>query len=331
MAAEQGLNAEEAAHAFAPLEDAECVLLGVSGGADSTALLVLAAEWAEQRNLRLCAATVDHGLRPGSAAEAKAVGVLAKHLGVGHRVLVWTGDKPDTGVEEAARTARYALLEREAEKTGATHLATAHTRDDQAETLLMRLAAGSGPAGLAGMRGRVKRGGVVHVRPFLDVPKTRLVASLKERSVDWFEDETNGDGRFARPRLRGAREVLEREGLTAERLSVLAGRMARMADAVERVAAAAWPEAARREDGRTILEGAVLLALPEEIALRLLIRAVDGHADQPPDRLARSEALFASVRDALTAGKEVSRTLAGAKIAVRGGRVTVTAAPPRRG
>jgi len=330
MAAEQGLNSNETARAFASFEDAASVLLGVSGGADSTALLVLAAEWAGARKVRLCAATVDHGLRPESAAEAKAVGALAKRLGVEHRTLTWKGEKPATGIEEAARAARYALLDEAAKKIGATHLATAHTREDQAETLLMRLAAGSGPAGLAGMRAWVKRDGVVHVRPFLGVAKARLVASLKQRGVDWSEDETNRDARFARPRLRAAREVLEREGLTAERLSVLAGRMARVTDAMERVAAAAWPEVAHREDGRTVLDGGVLLALPEEIALRVLIRAVDGHGDQPPDRLARSEALLGAVREALRAGLEVSRTLAGAKIAVRAGRVTVTAAPPRR-
>ena len=87
--------------------------------------------------------------------------MLAKRLGVEHRTLTWTGEKPTTGIEEAARAARYALLDEAAKKIGATHLATAHTREDQAETLLMRLAAGSGPAGLAGMRARVKRDGVV--------------------------------------------------------------------------------------------------------------------------------------------------------------------------
>jgi tRNA(Ile)-lysidine synthase len=331
MAAEPGLNAEEVARLFAPLDSAKSVLLAVSGGADSTALLVLAAEWAKALKTEVSAATVDHGLRAGSGAEAKKVAALAKTLGVAHRVLVWKGEKPATGIEEAARTARYALLDDAAKKAGATHLATAHTRDDQAETVLMRFAAGSGPAGLAGMRAASKRGSVLHVRPFLDVPKARLVASLKERGLDWSEDETNLNARFARPRLRAAREVLEREGLTAERLAVLAGRMGRMADAVERVAAAAWPDVAYQDGSRTVLDGEVLLALPEEIALRVLIRAVDGHSGQTPDRLAKNEALLSTVREAIRSGKEASRTLAGAKIAVQKGQVVVTEAPPRRG
>lgn len=330
MTAEQGLNAEEIATAFAPFATADCVLLAISGGADSTALLVLAAEWAKMYRTKLAAATVDHGLRPSSTAEAKKVAALAKGLGMPHRVLVWKGEKPQTGVEEAARAARYRLLDEAAKKAGATHLATAHTRDDQAETVLIRLAAGSGPTGLAGMRAARRRGDLVHLRPFLDLPKARLVASLEDRGIAWSEDETNTDAKFARPRLRAARAVLEGEGLTTERLSVLARRMGRMAEAIDKVAAAAWAEAARTQNGKTVLDGAVLLALPEEIALRLVIRAVGGHADQEPNRLSRSEALLAGVLEALRQGKSLGRTLAGAKISVRSGEVEVTDAPPRR-
>jgi tRNA(Ile)-lysidine synthase len=330
MAAEQGLNADEIEQSFAACEDAACVLLAVSGGADSTALLVLASEWAATRDVKLASATIDHGLRPSSSAEAKKVALLAKSLGVPHRILVWKGNKPSTGIEVAAREARYRLLDEAAKKAGASHLLTAHTRDDQAETLLMRLAAGSGPTGLAGMRVEKRRGDLVHLRPFLDVPKARLVASLDARKIVWLEDETNKDPRFARPRLRAARQVLEAEGLTDERLAVLARRMGRMTDAVDQVAAAAWADASRRDKDKTVLDGAVLLALPEEIALRLLIRAVGGHADQEPDRLSRSEALFAGVLGALREGKSLGRTLAGAKITVRSGEVEVTQAPPRK-
>jgi tRNA(Ile)-lysidine synthase len=331
MAAEQGLNADEIALAFAACETADCVLLAVSGGADSTALLVLAAEWAKTRDAKLVAVTIDHGLRPSSSAEAKKVAALAKSFGVPHRILVWKGEKPQTGIEEAAREARYRLLDDAAKKAGATYLLTAHTQDDQAETLLMRLAAGSGPSGLAGMRAVKRRGDLIHLRPFLAVPKARLVAGLKARKISWIEDETNADPRFARPRLRAARQVLESEGLTAERLSVLARRMSRMNDAVDQVAAAAWADAARQAKDKTLLDGAVLLALPEEIALRLLIRAVGGHGDQEPDRLNRSEALLAGVLEALREGRPLGRTLAGAKISVRSGEVEVTAAPPRGG
>src|SRR5690606_26800881 len=100
--------------------------------------------------------------------------------------------------------------------------------------------------------------------------------------------------------------------------------------ALERVAAAAWPEVAHEDKGRTMLDGGVLLSLPEEIGLRILVRAVGGHADQRPDRLAKNETLFEAVREALRHGQDIARTLAGARIGVRKGTVTVTTAPPRR-
>lgn len=141
----------------------------------------------------------------------------------------------------------------------------------------------------------------------------------------------NADARFARPRLRAARDILAAEGLTNERLAALAARMARTNDALDRVAAAAWPEAARQEGTKTVLDGRILLSLPEEIGLRLLVRAIGGHADQMPDRLRKNEAAYDAVMDALRAAKSTARTLAGAKIAVGRGQVTVSVAPPRRG
>jgi len=111
----------------------------------------LAARWrrGQKHGPRLIAVTIDHGLRPEAAREARDVKRLARMLEIEHRTLRWTATKPKTGVPAAARKARYALLAKAARASGATHVATAHTRDDQAETLLMRLLRGSGIAGLA--------------------------------------------------------------------------------------------------------------------------------------------------------------------------------------
>jgi tRNA(Ile)-lysidine synthase len=130
------------------------LVLAVSGGPDSTALMVLAARWCERLKSgpTLTAVTIDHGLRAESAREAAAVGRLAHQLGLVHRTLRWTGKKPSTGLQEAARTARYRLLAKAARETGATHILTAHTLDDQAETVLIRLTRGSGLTGLGGMQ-----------------------------------------------------------------------------------------------------------------------------------------------------------------------------------
>jgi tRNA(Ile)-lysidine synthase len=321
----------EADALFQLCEGSASVLAAVSGGADSTALLLLLAKWSRNRGLRLCAATVDHALRPESGDEAERVAVLARTLGIEHRTLRWTGSKPDASIEEAARTARYRLLLEYAAEVGATHLMTAHTLDDQAETVLMRLAAGSGPAGLAGMRPLSARGDLIHVRPLLGVPKARLIATCEAAGVSWSEDASNADPRFARARLRAARDVLDREGLTAERLAVLARRMARADAAIEQAVDTAWASSATSGPSQTRMDGATLLALPEEIGLRMMLRAVAKHGDGTAERLKRAEALFDAVRDALQEGKALGRTLGGARVVTSKGQLVISTAPPRRG
>jgi tRNA(Ile)-lysidine synthase len=321
---------------FASFPRSGRVILAVSGGADSTALMVLAQRWRRRRSRgpELVAATVDHGLRPGSRAEAEAVGALARRLGLKHEILSWRGAKPKTGIEAAARAARYRLLAQLARRLDAEAIATAHTLDDQAETVLMRLAAGSGPAGLAGMRPSDVRHGIVLLRPFLGLRKTRLVATLARAGIAWADDPMNNDPAFARARLRAAGAVLAREGLTAERVARLAQRMARYEDAVAAAVEEARARLAdRHRPGR--LDGRALVAAPEEITLRLLAAAIvgigAGCAEDKPLRLQRLEALWRDLRAAIAAGRPTRRTLADALVAVdRDGSVSVTAAPPRR-
>src|SRR5471032_3363114 len=145
--------ATEAKSIFSDLKNLPALVLAVSGGPDSTALMVLAARW--QKTLKakpkLVAVTVDHGLRAEAKREAAAVGKLARKLGVAHRILKWSGKKPKTGLQEAARQARYRLLGEAARKVKATRILTAHTLDDQAETVLIRMSRGSGVTGLGAM------------------------------------------------------------------------------------------------------------------------------------------------------------------------------------
>lgn len=326
-APDEAIGEAEAACLFAPMAGQAAILLAVSGGADSTGLLLLAARWAAGRPVRLHAATVDHGLRPAAAAEAVGVARLAGRLGVPHAILRWTGRKPATGIEAAARAARYALLDGHAGEIGATCLVTAHTRDDQAETVLMRLAAGSGPAGLAAMRPAAVRGGMLHLRPLLDVPKARLVATLRAAGAGWSEDESNAQARFARPRLRAARAVLAREGLTDARLARFARRAARAEDALAAAGADAWRRAASEAEREILLDAAVMAGVPEEIALRLLRAAIE-RVGSGVVRLDRLEALAAALR-----GPEGNRkrTLAGAAVRrLADGGIQVSPAPPRR-
>src|SRR5947209_7364726 len=218
------VSVREAARLFADIEGLASVILAVSGGPDSTALLFLAARWraARRKGPRLVAVTVDHGLRPGSAREAAMVKRLAAGFHVEHRTVRWMGRKPATGLQEAARAARYRLLVAAAGREGARHILTAHTRDDQAETVLFRLARGSGLSGLAGIARTSALDHMTLIRPLLDIPKARLLATLKAAKIPFIDDPSNQDPRFARTRIRQLAPALAREGLDAARLAALA-------------------------------------------------------------------------------------------------------------
>ncbi|MGN6462128.1 MAG: tRNA lysidine(34) synthetase TilS [Pseudolabrys sp.] len=331
------VSAAEAAALFRGLETAPSLVLAVSGGPDSTALMWLAARWHHALRLRrkpdLLAVTVDHGLRTETAGEARAVARLAKQLGVPHRTLRWTGRKPSTGVPEAARIARYALLAQAAHKAGATHVLTAHTRDDQAETVLMRLARGSGLTGLGAMAmltGLASPGGtpLLLARPLLGMSKARLVATLDAARVAYADDPTNRDPRYTRPRLRDLMGALEREGLGAQRLALLAHRLRRADQAVEiAVDAAQVAVSVRPWTAGIEFEALLFDRLPAEVALRLMGRAVAFAGDEGPVELGKLEALLAAI-----AGRDggLRRTLAGALITCRDDRIEVETAPARR-
>lgn len=338
----------EAATLFADLATTENLVLAVSGGPDSTALLLLAARW--RAGLRvgpaLLAITVDHGLRPESGREAAAVKRLAGRLGIAHRTMHWRGDKPKTRLQEAARNARYRLLAQAALASGAKSILTAHTLDDQAETVLFRLARGSGVAGLAGMARETSLGAIVDgmtagrageivlLRPFLGIPKARLIATLQAAGEGFADDPSNRDPRFARPRLRRALAMLAAEGLDAGRLALLARRARRADEAIEWAAAAAARRLLRdRGDGSEVAVDAVALRdLPIEIALRLLRSAIARVGDEGPVELGKLEALMASMRPALTEspGRRWRRTLAGALVTISGSEVSIASAPARR-
>lgn len=340
------ISAREAKQLFAGLRRAPALLLAVSGGPDSVALMWLAARW--QRSLargpRLLVVTVDHGLRPEAAREAREVKRLAAELGLEHRTLRWRGAKPKTGLPAAAREARYRLLARAARAAGASHVLTAHTRDDQAETLLMRLLRGSGLAGLSAMASVSERDGIVLARPLLDVPKSQLIATLKRAKLGFADDPTNRDTAFTRPRLRALLPQLAAEGGDARSLARLAARLARANAAVEVLADGAERFLRLRDRGDApqagvrSFEASSFAGLPEEVRLRLLLRAINALGHEGPAELGKVETLMAALDQALAArpraaatGRPVLRqTLAGALISLAGGRIHIAPAPARR-
>ena len=349
------ISAQDAKRLFADWKAAPAIVLAVSGGPDSIALMWLAARWRSTlaRGPRLIAVTVDHGLRAEAAAEARDVKRLARTLDLTHRTMRWTGEKPKTGLPAAARTARYRLLAQAARASGATHILTAHTRDDQAETVLMRLLRGSGIGGLAAMARESERDGVLLARPFLQVSKSQLVATLKKAKIGFADDPTNRDTNFTRPRLREIMPVLAAEGGDARNLARLASRLARanqavevLVDGAERYLALRDREAPRAGfeanafDASTFdastFDAKAFAAMPEEIRLRLLKRAIDRFGHEGPAELGKVEALLAALDQAgAKKGKErpprLKQTLAGALVSLTDGRIRVEPAPPRRG
>jgi len=307
----------------------------VSGGPDSVALMWLAARWRRSlsRGPRLVAVTVDHSLRADAAREAREVKRLAKHLDLEHRTLRWSGAKPKTGLPAAAREARYALLAKAARASGATHVLTAHTRDDQAETLLMRLLRGSGIAGLAAMARESEREGVVLARPLLDISKAQLVATLEKAGIGFADDPTNRDPAFTRPRLRALLPALAQEGGDARNLARLASRFARantaievLADGAERYLALTDPDRSRGG-----FDARAFFGLPEEIRLRVLKRAIDRCAHEGSAELGKIETLLAALDHAMgQGGATLKQTLAGAAVSLAEGRIRVAPSPPRR-
>jgi tRNA(Ile)-lysidine synthase len=297
------------------------MVLAVSGGPDSMVLMGLAAERARRHGLpEPTVAVVDHGLRPEARAEAEFVAKAATVLGLRAAVLVWQGDKPSTSVPAAARRARYRLLGEHARVIGATALVTAHTLDDQAETILMRLARGSSLTGLAGMRSEVSCGGLSLCRPLLGVEKARLLATAAARGWRYVIDPSNRDSRFARPRWRRLLPLLAAEGLNPARLATLARRMAEADIALDHAARQAQDALVVTEGALWRLDARKLALLPAAVATRVLARLLaaddqqDGTiADDPVSgpRLERIEALAQAIAAHTLASTPLRRTLAG--------------------
>ena len=343
------ISAQDAKRLFADWKTAPAIVLAVSGGPDSIALMWLAARWrsALTRGPRLIAVTVDHGLRPEAAREAREVKRLARTLDLAHRTMCWTDTKPKTGLPAAARTARYRLLAQAARASGATHILTAHTRDDQAETLLMRLLRGSGIAGLAAMAPESQRDGVLLARPLLQVSKSQLIATLNKAKLGFADDPTNHDMNFTRPRLRAVMPVLAAEGGDARNLARLAARLARanaavdvLVDGAERYLAlqdrATLPSGrgAKEFDAKEF-DAKAFAAMPEEIRLRLLQRTINRWGHEGPAELGKVEAVLSALDRAgakNNAGRRprLRQTLAGALISLIDSRIRIEPAPRRR-
>ncbi|MBT0955943.1 tRNA lysidine(34) synthetase TilS [Alphaproteobacteria bacterium KMM 3653] len=305
--------------------------LAVSGGSDSTALMHLAAEWAQGRGCALSVLTVDHGLRAAAADEALQVAAQARALGLPHQTIRWEGWSGQGNLQDAARRARHAIIAKWRGEIG--HILLGHTQDDQAETVLMHLLRGSGVDGLAGMAplrrispqgGETAAGapggadqGFTLIRPLLNTPRAELRAYLGARGIAWSDDPSNEDEAYDRVRARKAIAGGE-GGLDPRVLAQTARRMARAAQALRRMSHRAAEAHARAEQGDIVFSPEVF-GLDDELQLRLLAGALSwvSSAQYRP----REAALIGAIR-AAAEGRDAS--LHGCLILARRGGLRVT-------
>ncbi|MDR0449540.1 MAG: tRNA lysidine(34) synthetase TilS [Rickettsiales bacterium] len=271
------------------------IAVALSGGADSMALM----HWCRALNLDITAITIDHGLRPESSAEAGFAKAAATKIGVPHHTLAWRGEKPNTGIEESAREARYGLLLDFCRENDIKILMTAHHADDNIETFLMNLGRGSGLFGLAGMRPLSTMNDIIVARPLLEVRRARLRDWCAENKVEFVDDPMNEDEKFLRVRIRKNRHLL------ADKLDISDGRILSALSALDRAREASEKSVddlvaqTGMENGRMKFSADFLFGLPAETRLKFFSRALQmtGGEKYPPRLESLERALSALSAD----------------------------------
>jgi tRNA(Ile)-lysidine synthase len=305
----------------------EPILIALSGGGDSVALLHLLTDHFGATRLR--AAIVDHKLREGSAADARKAAEMARSIGVDAQVLELSWPEAGNRAHEAARALRYAALCRTARDLGARVIATGHTRDDQAETVLLRASRGSGMRGLAGMRAFAhapswpEGRGLWLARPLLGARRKELRDVLAARRAAWIEDPANENEVYARVRVRLALAELEGDGFDPMRLAALAERLRPHLDELDKGAATLIAEAARFEADEIVLERSRWRGedAVKQRALDLLITAASGQ------ERGSAPAQLENLSVTLDQSDFTGATLAGAWLQPRGERVIIRRDP----
>jgi tRNA(Ile)-lysidine synthase len=315
---------------FAPVAQEPAVALAVSGGADSLALMLLARRWTDglAQPPRLQVYSLDHGLRSEAADEVAMVLRVAADLGMSATGLRWTGDKPHTGVQEAARVARYRLIGQAMASDGIGVLLTGHHQQDQAETVLMRMAHGSGIEGLKGMSPLADVEGVRVFRPLLGVDPLMLRQIVEDAGLTPALDPSNQDTHYERVRWRQAMPALSELGLDAAAFSVFAERMAEADAAIAQIADGCFAELVRLDGfGAARIELAPFIGLSPAISTRLLSRVLNiVGGRQKPRALGQVERLRQSICEG-TLPK--STTVLGCVVRFKDGAIAIAREPGR--
>lgn len=313
----------------------EQLAVAVSGGADSLALVLALAAWAQPRNIVVTALTVDHDLRADSAAEAQQVGLWLAQAGIEHHILTWAdGASIRTGLQARARAARYALLAGWCRSHAVKALFVAHHQNDQAETFVMRLRRSSTLFGLAAMAPLRQLDGVMLCRPLLGVAKARLEATLQDAGQAWVNDPSNANEAFERVRTRALLCHLDAEGVSAKRLAGAAQAAGKLAEIMDRAVEAFEAVAVTiGTNGGYTVDTAAFAALHPVLRERVmtrLLRRVDGRIYPPSPAKVQRLARWMAQGHPLGGRASTTRTLGGCIVRCEGKMLSIEAEPPRK-
>ncbi|MCR9212134.1 MAG: tRNA lysidine(34) synthetase TilS [Proteobacteria bacterium] len=290
------------------------VAVAVSGGSDSMALALLAAEWGVAQGQEVVALSVDHGLRTSSAEEAQQVTDWLASRKIETHILQWKGPYSKTGIQAAAREARYSLMADFCRKRDFDTLLLGHQMEDQAETLLMRLSKGSGLDGLSSIQRSTQRGNIKLLRPLLKFERRQLREFLAERGQAWIEDPSNDNPKFTRTHLSPILNALQNlPGSEADALALSAKRLGRAANALNQIAEDRFQEFCQVSPfGFVRVSDLALRNCPEEIGLRLLSRSISTVSGQVGHiKLSSLEKLYDRC---LLKNSSISETLSGCEV-----------------
>ncbi len=318
------IGEDELIELFEPLKALPSLAVAVSGGADSMALMLMLVAWRRligENAPELSVLSVDHGLRREAAEEVQMVAKISRQHGLPHKAFSWDGSKADGNISAKSRNARYDLMCEWCHQQKISHLLVAHTLDDQAETVLLRLARGSGVDGLAAMAmSRTWKNTVIY-RPLLGVERTRLLQLVNDMQCPYVNDPGNHDLKYERVRFRQALALLEPLGIDAYGLAQTAGRLAQVRAALDIASVQAIARSVEVSNaGFCILDPGQLEHHPYEIRRRVLsrlLRAVAGRTYAP------SHAPLAKVLAWVQARDRSTRTLGGCLLMARQGKIWI--------
>ena len=264
---------------FAQKYSGKRLAVAVSGGADSVCLL----HWAVKIGLNVTALHVNHGLRDAADTETQYVVDLCKKLQIPYQVFYWTDDKPTTGLEAAARDARYKFMTDWCLENNIDALMIAHQADDQIETFLMNLSRGSGVSGLSAMQPESYRNGVKIVRPLLGIFRSELIKYCDENDIKYFDDEMNEDESYTRVKIRKNRHLMsDKLGISDSRILLAIENLSRARDALDSNIDSLVQSVLY--DDYALFSDSFLFDLPPDISLKfigVLIQTIGGNNYQP--------------------------------------------------